>query len=157
MSRGQIIALLLLTTPASAADNGAVVITPGMAAGQALSIEVQNLTKLPVRVSGGSLAFAGAGSCTVALGADLAVPPAAIATATVADGAELLDCLQRQRQGRPTRLVAPFVLSERQLRTMAATDALAGLELQPAEASFAIAIGPRPPVPTTMSWSLPVR
>ncbi|MGB9368255.1 MAG: hypothetical protein WCE79_19815, partial [Xanthobacteraceae bacterium] len=125
-----------------------------------LTVEIQNLSKLPLQLSGTTLRF-GAGSpatsCAIELPAGIAIGPAATEVVKLAEYETVRTCLQRVRGGAPARLVSPFVLSAQQMRQPESRASVPDqARLEEVAVSFGIAIGKQPPTSINTTWHLPV-
>jgi hypothetical protein len=151
-------AVAMLGHPALGQEHGAVSITPNMGDGQPLTIEVQNLSKLPVEMNGGTISFpSGSDPCVIELPAGITVEPAGSARVKLAENAEVLACLERSRGGAPTRLRHPFVLSDRQLMQPGTQAQLSEqTHLQQAAVSFKLKVGNQPETVSQATWHLSV-
>jgi hypothetical protein len=153
--------IMVCAAPALSQEQGVVRITPRLGAGQALTAEIQNLSKLTLQLSGTGLRFGAAGadgSCTIELPADVTIAPAATETVKLAENETVRTCLQRVRGGAPAQSVSPFVLSERQLRQPELRAAVPDqAQLQEVAVSFRITAGKQPPASISTTWHLPVQ
>jgi hypothetical protein len=149
-------AVAMLVQPALGQEHGAVLITPNMSDGQPLAIDVQNLSKLPVEINGGTISLAsGPNPCVIELPAGISVGPATSARVKLAENAEVLACVARSRGGAPTRLVHPFVLSDRQLMQPGIQAQLSQqTQLQQAAVSFKLKVGNQPETVSQTTWHL---
>jgi hypothetical protein len=86
-------ALLLYFPQIRAAELGAVEFAPKFGPGQPLTIEVRNLSKLPVRLNGAILKFPASGSaspCSLRVEIPAVIPPATLSTVNLAKNRDVL-------------------------------------------------------------------
>jgi hypothetical protein len=157
--KAAIVALVVTcAAPVLAQEQGTVRITPRLDAGQPLAAEIQNLSKLTVKISGAGLRFGTDGACALELPTDITIGPAATETVKLAENDTVRTCLQRVRGGAPAQPVSPFVLSERQMRQPELRAAVPEhAQLQDVAVTFRIAAGKREPASVSTTWHLPVQ
>ena len=133
--------------PASA-ESANLAVMPLIGPDRAPSIELQNLTKMPVRLDAATLTFAAAAGtqpCTLRLGAPVDIGLAAVALVRLAESNALADCL-RARAGPQTRPDARVVVvTERDLARPAPRRTIPdSARLQPADLEFSYVVGGMP-------------
>ena len=97
MWRYAVVIFCLLWAPAGAeAAQGAVEFTPLMEAGKPLTVEIHNLSKLPVNLKQATLEFAAAdagGPCRLSLTAPVSLGPAETKTISLGDSSAVARCM----------------------------------------------------------------
>jgi hypothetical protein len=99
------IAALLILPGLAVAEQGAVTFTPRLTEGQPLTVELRNLSKLPVRLTDGNLTFprsTSAASCTFALTGPVELAPAEMKTVTLAARQDVARCAGQTDAVAPT-------------------------------------------------------
>jgi hypothetical protein len=141
--------VLVCSSQARAPELGAVEITPKFGPSQPLSIEVRNLSKLPVRLRGATLQFAASGSaspCFLKLVKPVSIPPASMANVNLAENRDVLDCVQRAGRVPVSRLGGISALSERELAA-----ARAARLSQPVDVTVTFEVG-KHPATSSVRW-----
>ena len=142
-----------LTGAAARAEQGAVLLLPRLAADNSLTVELRNLSKLPVQLTGASLQFAasaGRAPCAVSLPGPVSIGPAETKTVPFATGREVGSCVPlpggSERSRRMSVLTTPeFARPERvPMRSP-------GANLHPADLAYTLRIGDRA-VSDTTTW-----
>jgi hypothetical protein len=145
LRHAMVIACLLWVPWAAQAAQGAVEFTPLMEAGKPLTIEVRNLSKLPVNLKQATLEFAApnaaSGPCRLSLAAPVSLSPAEMKTVSLGESSAVTRCMPQPATGGPARA---FVLKPRELTgAEAPARDLGNAVLHPADLSYSFEIGGR--------------
>lgn len=154
-----VLANLTCALQVEGAEQDVVQITPNFAADQPLTIEVRNLSKLPVRLIRTTLEFAPASSvqpCFLRLSTPVLVGPAGMTSIKLAENGDVMGCVRRARGVTSLRLTRPFILLGRglppsELRRLVPSR----VQLQPVAVTFNYEIGSHPAT-SSMTWHFPV-
>ena len=149
-----VLGLLLASAPAWA-EQGLVTFTPRVAADGSVTIELRNMSKLPVQVATANLKFAvaaGAQPCGVALPAAVTVGPAESMTVSLAAARDIGRCMPAPAPTGPPRRFT--IVTSREFAAPATASArVAGGNLHPADLEYTLKIGDRSLTDTT-TWHL---
>jgi hypothetical protein len=146
LRHAMIISCLLWAPWAAQAAQGAVEFTPLMEPGKPLTIEVRNLSKLPVNLKQATLEFAApnaaGGPCRLSLPAPVSLGPAEMKIVSLGESSAVTRCMPQPATGGSARA---FVLKPRELTgAQAPTRDLGNAVLHPADLSYSFEIGGRP-------------
>lgn len=125
------------------AQQGAVEITPRFAPDRPLTIELHNLSKLPVRLTRATLRFAGSGdeTCSFSLPDAVALGPTESKSIPLVAGSEVLKCVTRG--GTATAAQRWSVISAQELAKTPDTSGQNGAAPQAADLDYKLEIGKR--------------
>ena len=153
-SRTALTLCLLLSAGGARAEQGTLQFTPRLAADNSLTVELRNLSKLPIKLTGADLKFAaatvGAVPCAMSLPGAVSIGPAETKTVSLGAARDMGRCMPAPAGPTGSRRLS--VLTAREFAQPELRSARpAGGNLHPADLEYTLQIGDRTLTDTT-TW-----